>query len=328
MNQLTVTTGSRLHFGLILSSQHKPWHFGGAGLMVRNPGWTVELYREPLTSDVIAGSSEAVTRTELVLKRLRETTDVPFVRIRIRTEVPFHTGLGSGTQLALAVASGIRTLFQIPLASSSLELSRLAGRAERSAIGTGGFELGGFLIDRGASESSQRITRIVVPEQWRFILVRPESGAGISGQTEQAYFGKQNFMPTDLVAELTSILSGKLDAAIVKNDFEAFATELEHYGNLAGSFYAQEQGDIFSDPVIRRLVDRLHSKGVIGAAQSSWGPGICIPARSESHAREILTRIPDQIDGSRLITAVTEAMNHGATHAWPAPELREGHTFA
>lgn len=328
MNQVTVTTGSRLHFGLILSSDQKQWHFGGAGLMVRNPGWTVELNREPLASDVFTGSFEAINRTELVLKRLRETIDVPFVRIRIRTEVPFHTGLGSGTQLALAVASGVRTLFQIPLASNSLELSRLAGRAERSAIGTGGFEFGGFLIDRGASESSERITRFAVPEQWRFILVRPESGKGISGQTEQAYFGKQRFMPDDLVAKLTSILGGRLDAAIVKSDFDAFATELEHYGNLAGSFYAQEQGDIFSAPVIRKLVDHLHSRGTIGAAQSSWGPGICIPARSESHAREILTQIPDQIDGSRLITTVTEAMNHGATHAWPAPEFREGHTFA
>ncbi len=328
MNQLTVTTGSRLHFGLILSADKASWHFGGAGLMVRQPGWTVELSRAPSSADVVSGSPEAVSRSEVVLKRLREIIDIPTVKIRIRTEVPFHTGLGSGTQLALAVASGVRSLFQIPLASSSFELSRFAGRAERSAIGTGGFELGGFLIDRGSQESTDRVSRIMVPPEWRFILVRPEAGKGISGQTEQAYFGKQNLMPADLVSELISILSGQIDTAILNNDFDRFAAELERYGNLAGSFYAHEQGDIFSDPVIRKLVDRLHQHGSIGAAQSSWGPGICIPARSELHAREILTQIPDQIDGSRLITTVTEAMNHGATHAWPAPELREGHTFA
>jgi predicted sugar kinase len=158
--------------------------------------------------------------------------------------------------------------------------------------------------------------------------VRPEAGKGISGTTEQAYFGQQNFMPADLVSELISILSGQIDAALLNGDFDQFAAQLERYGNLAGSFYAQEQGDIFSDPVIRKLVDHLHKCGTIGAAQSSWGPGICIPARSESHAREILTQVPDQIAGSRLVTSVTEAMNHGATHAWPAPERREGHAFA
>lgn len=328
MNQLTVTTGSRLHFGLILSADKSSWHFGGAGMMVRRPGWTVDLSRTPSSSDVVSGSPESVSRAELVLKRLREITNIPCVSIRIRTEVPFHTGLGSGTQLALAVASGVLALFQIPLASGSFDLARLAGRAERSAIGTGGFELGGFLIDRGAGESVNRISRRMVPEEWRFILVRPEVGKGISGQTEQAYFGQQNFMPEDVVSELIGILSGPLDAAVLNADFDRFSAELEHYGNLAGSFYAHEQGDIFSDPVIRTLVDHLHQYGTIGAAQSSWGPGICIPARSDSHAREILTQIPDAIDGRRLMATVTEAMNHGATHAWPAPELREGHAFA
>jgi len=328
MNQLTVTTGSRLHFGLILAADKSCWHFGGAGLMVRRPGWTVDLSGEPSSDDVVSGSPEAVRRAELVLKRLREFADIPRVNIHIRNEVPFHTGLGSGTQLALAVASGVRTLFQIPLASSSFDLSRLAGRAERSAIGTGGFELGGFLIDRGVGVSPDRVSRIIVPQEWRFLLVRPEAGTGISGSTEQAYFGQQNFMPADLVSELIRILSGQIDAAIRNQDFDRFAEELERYGNLAGSFYAHEQGDIFSDPVIRKLVDHLHSRGIIGAAQSSWGPGICIPARSETHIREILTQIPDEIDGNRLISTVTEAMNHGATHAWPAPELREGHAFA
>ncbi len=328
MNQLTVKTGSRLHFGLILSADKSCWHFGGAGLMVRRPGWTVDLRREPSSGDVISGSPEAVSRSEVVLKRLREITDIPGVHIHIRTEVPFHTGLGSGTQLALAVASGVRTLFQIPLASSSFDLSRLAGRAERSAIGTGGFELGGFLIDRGAGESADRVSRVMVPQEWRFILVRPEAGKGISGPAEQAYFGKQNFMPADLVSELVSILSGQIDSAILNRDFDRFAALLERYGDLAGRFYAHEQGDIFSDPAMRKLVDQLHQCGTIGAAQSSWGPGICIPARSDSHCREILTQIPDEIDGRRLMTTITEAMNHGATHAWPAPELREGRAFA
>ncbi|MGV2340606.1 MAG UNVERIFIED_CONTAM: hypothetical protein LVR18_43685 [Planctomycetaceae bacterium] len=41
MTRVAARTGARLHFGLILGSPASGWEFGGAGLMVAQPGWKI-----------------------------------------------------------------------------------------------------------------------------------------------------------------------------------------------------------------------------------------------------------------------------------------------
>lgn len=97
---------------------------------------------------------------------------------------------------------------------------------------------------------------------------------------------------------------------------------LEAYGDAAGGFYAFAQGGTFSHPAIRQLVAELRAAGIRGTAQSSWGPGICIPANSPEAAADLLKAIPHEIGGHALETTCTPALNTGALIARDAPEDR------
>src|SRR5204862_353231 len=77
---------------------------------------------------------------------------------------PEHTGLGVGTQLSRAVARAVCP--GVP----AVELARLAGRGNRSAIGVYGFEAGGFLVDGGKRDDAALaplMARVDFPGDWR-----------------------------------------------------------------------------------------------------------------------------------------------------------------
>src|SRR5262249_57174476 len=65
----------------------------------------------------------------------------------IEEVVPAHVGLGSGTQLALAVAAGLRRLHGLPLDVRD-DAIRL-GRGARSGVGIGLFEQSGLVVACG-----------------------------------------------------------------------------------------------------------------------------------------------------------------------------------
>ena len=316
MTKIEVITGSRLHFGLICGSSNSGWAFGGIGLMLRQPAWRLSIRTFSSAIDRIAASDETTIRAIEFLRQIRTLLPLGAVEVSITEEVPFHAGLGAGTQLALALAAAAELLTGLKPSHDPYRLAQMAQRGERSAVGTIGFRDGGFLIDHGVPEhphTVRDIERIAVPEEWRFILVRPESTQGLSGDRERLFFGRHVQMPDPLVRNLADQIEQTLEPAIRGRRFDAFAESLENYGRAVGSFYAAEQGDVFAHPAIRRLVATLRSEGVTGAAQSSWGPGICIPARSMAHAQTIAERIPETLDQSSMAVTIAEPLNTGAT---------------
>ncbi len=323
MLKVDVTTGSRLHFGLICGTKSTGWEFGGIGMMLRKPGWRLSLVSGPSENDQITASPHTATRIREFLKAIRHTTSLQTIHLAVTEEVPFHTGLGGGTQLGLAIAAAAQLLTNQNAVNDPYLLASLANRAERSAIGTAGFRDGGFLIDHGFSvepESARRVDRIAIPEEWRFLIVRPLEAQGLSGDRERNFFNQKKLMPPTLVQQLSEQISHRIAPAIQHQQFEQFATSLESYGRAVGQFYATEQGDIFAHPSIRKLAAELAAQGVDGTAQSSWGPGICIPAKSESHARSIAELIPTTIDGANICIQISEPMNIGASVRSSAPE--------
>jgi len=316
MTRIEIVTGSRLHFGLICGTQNTGWEFGGVGLMLRQPSWTIVLVPHNEVDDRITASAETSGRVQKFLRQIRSTLPLKSVAVSISEEIPFHTGLGSGTQLGLALAAAAVLLTSSRPNHDPDELARLAHRAERSAVGTVGFREGGFLIDHGASANPplrHRVDRLAIPEDWRFVLVRPVQAQGLCGDTERDFFSQHIHMPKSLVGQLGEQIEHQLVPAVRDGRFDEFASALEAYGRTIGSFYAQEQGDVFAHPVIRRLVTDMQSSGIQGAAQSSWGPGICIPARSMSHARMISEMIPASLEETALAVQISEPLNVGAS---------------
>jgi beta-ribofuranosylaminobenzene 5'-phosphate synthase len=323
--KVLVTTGSRLHFGLICGTQHTGWDFGGLGVMLQTPSWQLELRDLRQADDHMIASTDVADRIREFLSRIRMHKDIGGLQISVSSTVPFHSGFGSGTQLALGIAAGVDAVCGTCSWNDSFGLAAVVQRAERSAIGTVGFRQGGFLVDHGqpsGSEAIRRVDRHSLPDDWRFVTVRPVDAEGLSGSDERQFFSQQTRMSSELVNHLTDLIECEIVPAVATGEFSRFASSLEQYGDMVGGFYADQQGDIFSHPAIRMLVAQLRKKGIHGAAQSSWGPGIGIPAESPEHSEFIRAAIPESISGAKLLVQISKPLSTGARIVTPGIDER------
>ena len=280
--------------------------------MLRQPGWHLSLTPIDAETDTIEATDDICQRIREFLQRIRLHHSLQSLRIDVHDAVPFHTGLGSGTQLGLALSAAGELITHRRLQEDPFQLAQLACRAERSAIGTVGFARGGFLVDHGESLQRQ-VDRFVFPDDWRFVLVHPENSQGLSGEKERTYFDQRLYMPHTLIENLEQQVLQEIVPAVRENQFEGFARSLENYGQTVGTFYAAEQGGVFAHPAMEQLAVHLRTCGVFGMAQSSWGPLIGIPARSQHHAEEIVRLMRDSTGFRRLNTMISEPLNTGAT---------------
>src|SRR5262245_23220132 len=136
---IQVRTPCRLHFGMFGFGQPDRAQYGGVGVMIEPPA--VEVTISPANNFAIRGSH--ADRSRHIAERLAGKWSLPFPpACEIIVESPrSHTGLGVGTQLHLAIASGLRRFFDLPVLSVE-ELASDAGRGARSAVGTHGFQAG------------------------------------------------------------------------------------------------------------------------------------------------------------------------------------------
>src|SRR5262245_14063660 len=105
MIRLRIATPSRLHFGLLAWGPRAPRQFGGVGLMIDRPG--LELTAGPSSCWAADGPLRnriIEVATGVSAKLVRGGSGVEpllFQSVRMPGE---HVGLGTGTQLSLAVA--------------------------------------------------------------------------------------------------------------------------------------------------------------------------------------------------------------------------------
>lgn len=217
----------------------------------------------------------------------------PACRIEIRTAAPEHSGLGVGTQLALAVAAALTAWFDRPPLPPA-ELAQSVGRGRRSAVGTYGFATGGLIVERGRLPDepiSPLECRVPLPESWRFVLIQPRADAGLSGAAEQTAFDQLPAVPEAVTAQLWSELHQRMLPAVRAADFAQFSDSVYRYGRLAGLCFAPVQGGPYNGPRLARLVDLIRELGVAGVGQSSWGPTLFALLPSQAQAEEFLPRL-------------------------------------
>jgi beta-RFAP synthase len=237
-------------------------------------------------------------------------------RIEISIAAGEHVGLGTGTQLSLALAQGLLVAEGRPPASIA-ELARLTGRGKRSGVGLHGFALGGLIHDGGrgpSDESPQLANRLPFPEEWRFLLVVPTDEQGLAGEREGQVFAQLARSKPQLAERLAALLANDLLPTVKAKRFDAFAAALFDYNRLAGEFYREAQGGAYSSPWITEQIEKLRALGVVAVGQSSWGPTLFAACGSEGEAEELANRLrrDPAFAGRELI--VTAARNEGA--AW------------
>lgn len=309
---VVVTTGSRLHFGLFAFGRTAGRQYGGVGAMVAQP--TVQLRLTPGRADQCSGPlAERVAEYLAAVRQAWPWAAAP-VHASILHAPPDHVGLGTGTQVGLAVAAGISALFDQPIPDAG-KLSQVVGRAKRSAIGTYGFLQGGLLLESGKSSSyelSPLAARVELPDAWRFLIVRPRAARGLSGAAESQAFAELPPVPPDVEDELRGIATDQLLPAAQQADFSAFTSVLRHYSRLAGNCYAPYQGGIFANKSVARIADHLEAFGAQGVGQSSWGPSLFALVPEERAADQIALQLVAET-AEPLEVTVAAPLNRGAS---------------
>jgi beta-RFAP synthase len=327
-----VRTGSRLHFGLLsLADGDGPIRrFGGVGLMVEAPAVEVEAHPATTWSAHGPDAERALAFVCRTAERLQQERDQPIrpLRIEVIEAAPPHTGLGSGTQLALAAARAATSAWGV--AGTVLDLARWTGRGLRSGLGVHGFAWGGLLVDGGKRSPdgvAPLIARIDFPTRWRIVLAIPEdspSGAeGLHASEERTAFTQlatASRQHTDVLCRL--VLLGLLPTAL-EQDLDAFGEALFEFNRRVGETFAPVQGGIYSSPAVAELVAWLRGRGVAGVSQSSWGPTVFAVVADEEQATDLAGRL--QRSASRPVRVlVTRARNVGASTEVTRPPLGGG----
>ena len=123
-----VEAPARLHFGVLdLRGALGRW-FGGIGAAAPAPTLLVSAVDAETIEVDGDDAARAATFAQQVRAHYRLSRGA---RIRVHRALPTHVGLGSGTQLALAVARALTDLHGVE--TNPHELGRVVGRAQSSA---------------------------------------------------------------------------------------------------------------------------------------------------------------------------------------------------
>ena len=240
-------------------------------------------------------------------------------KFTVKTPYPPHSGLGSGTQLSLAVAKLISKMNNVDLKAS--DLAKIVGRGGTSGIGVESFENGGFIVDGGhkiiekpnflpssASTASPPpiIARYDFPLDWKIILTIPDVERGVSGAEEIDAF--KNYCPIALneVEKLSHILLMKLMPAVIESDLDSFGNAV----NTIQDIGFKKIENKLQNPIIANIMDDLRIAGAAGVGMSSFGPTIY--AVTDTNEQNIVDAAEESLRnvGGEIIT--TSARNFGA----------------
>ena len=296
---VTVTAPARLHFGLLRFGEGYPRQFGGGGVMLDEPTLSVAI-TDSETLQVIGPP-----RVMSVVHRWAEEAhagQLPACRIAVTRMIDSHCGLGSGTQLALAVAMGLCLYHGHPRPTAD-ELAILTQRGRRSAVGTHGFLHGGLIAELGrlAHEPLSPLYRAVpLPGSWRVVLFRGAAWEGLAGEAERTAFRQLPPVTPTVARRLETLLCDELVSAAEQGTFCRFAEALGEYGELAGSCFSTCQGGPFACAEIASFVQACRATGYAGAGQSSWGPTAFAFAESEAAAKALQQELAPAFPQARI----------------------------
>jgi beta-RFAP synthase len=308
-DSVVVEAPGRLHLGFMDLSGGVGRRFGSVGLTLEGLSTRICATR----ADRVEAEGQQSDRVLRSLNLMREATGVrPGVRVEVLEAIPQHAGLGSGTQLALAVGCAFAKVFALDL--SPRDVAGILDRGARSGIGIGAFERGGFLVDggRGASDAPPPITsRIEFPEVWRVVLILHPAAQGLHGAAEKAAFRSLPPFPEARAAHLCRLVMMSLLPALAERDLFEFGRAVNELQRTVGDHFASAQGGRFASPLVASALARLEEEAVTCVGQSSWGPTGFAVVESEVTAWKAVALLEKQFAGEGLEILVGRGRNRG-----------------
>ncbi len=265
-----VEAPARLHLGFLDLHGGLGRRFGSIGLTV--DGLSTHLYAER-SSDITASGPDAVRALRYARSYMDARGIEGGVDLTLTHAIPDHVGLGSGTQLALAVGSAIERLYGNE--SNSANIARTLHRGNRSGIGIGAFEQGGFILDcgRGEAEGVPPVAvRLPFPEKWRALLLFDKRDQGLHGAKEVAAFSELPEFPEHAAAHLCRLVMMQVLPGVLEAQLQPVTEAIGEIQRMVGDYFAPAQGGRFTSPAISAALEWSVRQGFSGVGQSSWGP--------------------------------------------------------
>lgn len=280
----TVQCYARLNFGLIDLSELPHRIDGSHGMYTGLLAGRVELCSSK--KDNIRLETEYTERLSAVVARCRNYMSHTYtpINLSVKQELPSHSGLGGGTQLALSVVESFNREFDLKLSLD--EKAYLAQSGGTSGVGSYCFANGGYILEAGRLYPSEKSTvgpsenfsydklapllaHISVPN-WFLCIAIPKHCDVVYGDRESELFQKYTPISVNEVDEQCKwILKGILPALLTE-DLPSFSRAVERIMELG--FRAKEI-ETFGAPHIRAM-QMMKDLGLQGVGMSSFGPSI------------------------------------------------------
>ncbi|XRP96792.1 beta-ribofuranosylaminobenzene 5'-phosphate synthase [Methanocaldococcus sp. 16A] len=290
---MIIQTPSRIHMGLIDLNGSIGRVDGGIGLALEEPNIeiegkesdeiNIEFDKKLIEKFGYSYLKSIKDRIYNTATKVLEVVNGEGIDLKILSLFPAHSGLGSGTQLSLAVGKLISKIYNKEM--NAYEIAKITGRGGTSGIGIGAFEYGGFLIDGGHSFGKGKDKEEFKPSSaskgvkpapiifrhdfdWEVMLIIPK-GEHVYGKKEVDIFKKYCPVPLNEVEKICHLVLMKMMPAIVEknlDDFGEVVNKLQYLG------FKKVELNLQSD-IVKDLIKELHNENVY-AGLSSFGPTI------------------------------------------------------
>ena len=281
--KIKIITPSRLHFSLIDLSGDLGRVDGGIGVALNYPNVVLEAGSLP-NNDIIVNNgynSELIYDVaKKVFKHLEIDGGIDF---NLTSSIPRHVGLGSKTQLSLAVAFAINYLFN--KRKTVFELAKIVKRGGTSGIGVNVFQKGGFILDAGHTFGKNKqknsflpsrasnappppaLLHYTVPENWQFVIALPNIHDEIEGLKEINVFQNTCPISKEEVGAVSRLILMVLLPGLHEKDIVVFGKGLSELQNIG--FKKQEVN--VQPTLIKELIQFMAENGAYGSGISSFG---------------------------------------------------------
>ncbi|SAL05142.1 hypothetical protein AWB78_07322 [Caballeronia calidae] len=327
---ITVESPARLHLGFIDPNGSLGRVFGSVGLAIDTHGTRVTARQaHAATRKAIIEGAAIEPQRERIEQHIRQLEAAlgkgPTIDIEVHETPRAHTGLGSGTQLALALGTAFARVRGHE--ASTADIAAILARGARSGIGIHGFDHGGLIVDGGrdARNASRTtlpplIARQPFPEAWRILLIDDTSREGLHGDEEKRGLASLAPFPATLAAHLSHLVLLRILPAVAESDFDTFADAICDLQQTIGEYFAPVQGGVFASPAVARALEAVAAEQKAGIGQTSWGPVGFAFVASAQDAERALAAAQRATQGAPLAFTIAAGRNRGAT--WRAAGRR------
>jgi beta-RFAP synthase len=196
-----------------------------------------------------------------------------------------------------------------------MDVGKVLDRGNRSGIGIGAFENGGFLIDGGKGKSAELppiTVRQDFPENWRIILLINSREKGIHGQSEYNAFKTLKPFPENLSEKLCRLVNLVILPSLIEKNFKDFSSAIGKLQKIVGTHFSPIQGGVYSNPDIANIMSYVEKNGFMGVGQSSWGPTGFILTDSDTSAHKLTKDIRQNFLCKDLQIEIIQGRNKGS----------------